>query len=103
MNFFDRVYELCKKIPRGRVSTYKIIAEKLDTKAYRLVGYALKNNSNIRKIPCYRIVDSNGRLCGFDGNNSRRSLNKKAKLLRKEGIIVKDNKIMNFEKVLYKF
>lgn len=103
MNFFNDIYGLCKEIPTGRVSTYKILAEKLNTKAYRLVGYALKNNPDPKKIPCFRVVDSNGGLHGFEGEVTKRVLEKKAKLLEKEGIKIKDNKVVDFEKVLYKF
>ncbi|MBU2640141.1 MAG: MGMT family protein [Nanoarchaeota archaeon] len=103
MNFFEEVYKLCKEIPRGKVSTYKILAEKLNTKAYRLVGYALRSNSYVPKVPCHRVVDSRGRLHGFGGSTSQRFLDRKAKLLRKEGVKVKDHKVIDFDKVLYKF
>ena len=103
-DFYERVYELCKKVPKGNVTTYKILAEKLGTKAYRAVGAAMNKNPNgilnctgRNMVPCHRVVASNGNLHGF-----AHGLRKKAELLRKEGIKVKNSKIMDFDKVLVK-
>jgi methylated-DNA-[protein]-cysteine S-methyltransferase len=92
--FEKKVYELCKKIPKGRVTTYKAIAKKMGTKAYRAVGTALNKNP-FKKVPCHRVVGSNGHLVGFASG-----LKKKAELLEKEGIKIKKFKIENFDKVL---
>lgn len=89
-DFSDRVYNLVKKIPKGRVSTYKIIAEKLGCKGYRAVGQALKNNKNPVVIPCHRIIKSDGFLGGYCGKLNN---NKKKKLLKKEGVKITGNKI----------
>ena len=51
MNFSEKVYKLCKKIPKGKISTYKIIANKLNTKAYRAVGNALNKNPYAPIVP----------------------------------------------------
>ena len=101
--FYQEVYKLTEKIPKGKVSTYKAIAEKLNTKAYRLVGQALKNNPNAPKTPCHRVVNSQGHLHGFSGKKTQEKLNDKAKLLSKEGIKIKNNKVLNFKKILHKF
>ena len=105
MNFSEKVRELCKKVPRGRVTTYKDLAEALGTKAYRAVGNAMNRNpygilkcSSGKMVPCHRVVDSKGYLHGF-----AHGLKKKAELLRKEGIKVENNAIKDFEKVLYRF
>ncbi len=102
--FQKRVYELCKKVPKGRVTTYKAIAKKMGAKAYRAVGTALNKNpfgilncSGKNVVPCHRVVASNGNLHGF-----AHGLKKKVELLREEGVIVKGFKIANFEKVLFK-
>jgi methylated-DNA-[protein]-cysteine S-methyltransferase len=97
MNFSERVYKLCKKIPRGKITTYKIVAEALNSKGYRAVGNALNKNRD-KEVPCHRIIDSKGHLHGFYSG-----INHKAKLLKKEGIKIKNNKVVDFEKVLYKF
>ncbi len=103
MSFYDEVYKLCKRIPKGKISTYKIIGNKLGNKAYRAVGQALRNNPNPIKTPCHRIVNSKGCLHGFNGEKSSKALNKKAKLLEEEGVKVKNNKIVDFEKKLFRF
>lgn len=102
MKLKEKVYDLCKRIPHGKISTYGIIAEKLNTKAYRAVGQALKYNEHPKEIPCFKIVKSNGEIGGYSGNKQD-NINKKIKLLEKEGIIIKNNKIMNFDEVLHKF
>ena len=70
--FYQKVYELCRKVPKGKVTTYKILAEKLGTKAYRAVGTAMNKNpygilncSGKNMVPCHRVVGSNGSLVGF--------------------------------------
>lgn len=97
MNFNEKVYNLCKKIPKGYISTYKILANKLNTKAYRAVGRALNKNP-YKNVPCHRVISSSSHLYGF-----ARGLKAKRKLLEKEGIKIKNNKVLSFEKVLYKF
>ena len=95
MNFNEKVWNLCKKIPKGRVTTYKIIAEKLETKAYRAVGTALNKNPFAPKVPCHRVINSNGFVGGFASGTKN-----KIKLLKKEGIEIKNKKI-NFKKCLF--
>ena len=68
----------------------------MKTKAYRAVGTALNKNP-FAKVPCHRVVGSNGHLVGFASG-----LKKKAQLLRKEGIKIKNNKIENFYRFLIK-
>ena len=98
--FADKVYDICRKIPKGKVSTYKQIAKKLKTKAYRAVGQALKCNPYAPAAPCHRVVANDGKLGGFAGKfNSRKKIN----LLTKEGVIVEKGRIKDFEKRLFKF
>lgn len=96
MKFDKNVLNLCKKIPAGKVSTYGIIAKKLKTSP-RPVGQALKKNKTPVIIPCHRVVRSDGSLGGYSSG-----VNKKIKLLKKEGIAIKNKRIKNFEKVLFK-
>jgi methylated-DNA-protein-cysteine methyltransferase-like protein len=86
-NFFNRVYEIVRKIPKGRVMTYGEIANILGTKDARRVGHALHANSD-PKTPCHRVVNKDGRLApgyAFGGPNEQR-----AKLLA-EDVDFKDN------------
>lgn len=96
MNFNEKVYNLVKKIPKGKISTYGIIAKKLNSKAYRTVGNAL-NKNNSKQIPCHRVINSNG----FIGKFNKGTKNK-IKLLKKEGIKIKSNKL-DLKRYLYKF
>ena len=98
MTFNQEVWNLCKEVPKGKVTTYKLIATKLKTKAYRAVGNALNKNPYAPVVPCHRVVKSNGEVGGF-----AKGTNKKIELLKKEGIKIKNNKIADFEKVLFRF
>ncbi|MBI2208896.1 MGMT family protein [Candidatus Woesearchaeota archaeon] len=95
--FQDRVYELCSKVPKGRVVTYKAIAEAMRTKAYRAVGQALNKNPYAPKVPCHRVVNSQGHLHGF-----AHGLKAKARMLRKEGIKIKNNRIEDKKRIITK-
>ncbi len=99
-NFFDKVYDVVKKIPRGRVTTYGIIAGYLGSKgSARMVGWALNSKKhNLENIPAHRVVNRNGILTGkrhFGGNETMKSL------LENEGIEVENDKIVNFDKVIW--
>lgn len=98
MKFNEKVYKLCRRIPKGKVSTYGEIARALNSKAYRAVGQALNKNPYAPFVACHRIVASNGNLHGFASG-----LENKRLLLEKEGIKIKNNKVLDFEKVLFKF
>ena len=100
MNFltaFEKdVLAAAQKIPLGKATTYKEVAKKIgQPKAVRAVGNALNKNPNTPNIPCHRIVKSNGRVGGY-----ARGMLKKIKLLKSEGIHIKNGKIRDFKKVL---
>jgi methylated-DNA-[protein]-cysteine S-methyltransferase len=98
MSFQDKILQKCKLIPKGKVSTYKEIAKAIKTKAYRAVGTALKNNKDLIIVPCHRVVNSDGKVSSYKGKKNSRE---KIKLLKKEGIKIKNNKIVDFEKKLF--
>ena len=92
------IYALAKKIPRGKVTTYGELARLLGGRKYsRKVGSILNKNSN-PEVPCHRVVYSDGKVGGF-----RRGQQEKIKILREEGLEIKGEKIVNFEKVLFRF
>ncbi len=103
--FNSKIYSLLKKVPKGKVTTYKILAEKLGTKAYRAVGQAMRCNPYAPRVPCHRVVKSDGSIGGFMGkmNSKSKEVKKKIKMLEKEGIKIKNNKIVGFEKVVFGF
>lgn len=101
--FAEKVYAQLKKVPQGRVTTYKALAESLQTKAYRAVGTAMKNNPYAPQVPCHRVVSADGSIGGFKGEKSGRSIEEKIALLKSEGVRVKNGKVNHFESVLFKF
>jgi len=101
--FNERVWNLMKRIPRGRVTTYKELARALNTKAYRAVGNACRNNPYAPKVPCHRVVKTSGLIGGFGGKMSGANVKRKIALLKKEGVRVQNGRVVGFEKVLFKF
>ncbi|MEM4272638.1 MAG: MGMT family protein [Candidatus Bilamarchaeaceae archaeon] len=96
--FEKNVYSACRRIGKGRVSTYSEIAKAIGKPgACRAVGNALKKNRNAN-VPCHRVVRSDGRIGGF-----ARGSREKERILGDEGIAVKKGKITNFKKSLQKF
>jgi len=97
MKFKEKVYKVCKKIPKGYISTYGEITKALNSKAYKAVGNAMNKNPYFPIVPCHRVINSNGNIGGFASGTKN-----KIKLLKKEGIKIKDNKIQNFDKVFFR-
>ena len=97
-NFNKRCYQKLTLIPKGMISTYFELAKSLDSNAYRAVGNAMENNPNPISVPCHRIIRNNGTLGGYT-----LGIKKKFELLNKEGIKIKNNKIVDFEKKLFQF
>ncbi|RKX98113.1 MAG: hypothetical protein DRP54_08535 [Spirochaetes bacterium] len=90
MKFSEAVYEIVKRIPKGRVSTYSEVAKAIGKpKAFRAVGQVLKRNKN-PDVPCHRVVMSSGCLGGFKGRKSSRE---KEILLKGEGISIRDGRV----------
>jgi methylated-DNA-protein-cysteine methyltransferase-like protein len=100
VNFFERVYQVARCIPKGKVTSYGAIANYLGSpKSARMVGWAMNASKNDSSIPAHRVVNRNGMLSGkvhFQG------INLMQKLLEKEGIIIKDNQVVDFEKYFWK-
>lgn len=81
MTFSQRVWALCARIPRGRVSTYGAIARALGCRAGRAVGMALNRNPYAPAVPCHRVVGAGGALTGF-----AHGVEAKQRLLEEEGV-----------------
>ena len=98
-NFFELVFEVARQIPKGRVTSYGAIAACLGTRSSaRMVGWAM-NNSHSQKpyVPAHRVVNRNGELSGahhFPPPGMEA-------LLKKEGIKVKKDTIVNFSMVFW--
>ena len=98
MNFFEKVYEAVKKIPKGKVATYGQIAHAVGApRAARQVGWALHVNPEPGIIPCHRVVNRMGRVApafAFGGEKTQ------ASLLRAEGVEVSEEYIVDLTKYL---
>jgi methylated-DNA-protein-cysteine methyltransferase-like protein len=98
-NFFELVYEVARQIPKGRVTSYGAIANCLGTKlSARMVGWAMNGAGKVKpKVPAHRVVNRLGILSGkhhFGGD-------KMELLLKKEGVKVKDDTVVDFEKLFW--
>jgi methylated-DNA-[protein]-cysteine S-methyltransferase len=102
-SFSERVYDALLHVPRGKVTTYKDLANALGTTAYRAVGQALRCNPYAPRVPCHRVVASDGTLGGFQGKRSGPALLRKRKLLEAEGIHIHGKSVMDFEKKRHRF
>jgi len=86
--FQKRVYKIVKKIPQGKVLTYKELAKLAGSpRAFRAIGNILNKNRD-PKTPCHRIVRSDGQVGGYNSGTK-----KKIVLLKKEGIIIYHGKV----------
>ena len=94
-DFFDKVYKVVRKIPEGKVTSYGAIASYLGAKkSARLVGWAMNASHGDNSIPAHRVVNRIGLLTGkhhFGGTKVMQQL------LENEGILIKENKILNLE------
>lgn len=97
-NFFEKVYEVARLIPYGRVTSYGAIAKYLGAaRSARMVGWAM-NSSHIHDVPAHRVVNRVGLLSGkhhFPGTNLMQQL------LENEGVEVEDFKVVDFEKLFW--
>ncbi|CAL65111.1 MGMT family protein [Christiangramia forsetii] len=97
--FFERVYEVCRLIPEGRVTSYGAIAKYLGAaKSARMVGWAMNSSKKLEDVPAHRVVNRKGLLTGkshFGGSNAMQQL------LEEEGVEVIELQILNFEKYFW--
>jgi len=95
-NFFERVYEVARQIPKGKVTSYGAIAKSIGAaKSARMVGYAMNSAKDLEDVPAHRVVNRNGLLTGKSHFGDHSAMQE---VLATEGIKVKDNKVQDFEK-----
>jgi methylated-DNA-protein-cysteine methyltransferase-like protein len=99
-NFFSLVYEVARQIPKGRVTSYGAIAACLGTKSSaRMVGWAMNGCHRVKpKVPAHRVVNRNGLLTGKHHFNPPGIMEE---LLKKEGIKVKNDQVVDFKKLFW--
>lgn len=96
-NYFERVYSVVKKVPRGRVTTYGAIADYLALGSARMVGWAM-NKSIGSGVPAHRVVNRKGQL---SGRNHFPSPTMMQELLENEGITVLDDCVQEFTELFW--
>lgn len=101
--FAEKIYQVLKYVPRGKVTTYALLARQINSKAYRAVGSALSKNPYAPTVPCHRVVRSDGMIGGFMGKKDGPTVMKKKKMLEAEGIVFEGNRVRDFEKVMFRF
>lgn len=98
-DFFNRVYEVVKQIPYGRVTSYGAIARYLGAgRSARVVGWAMNQSHVLDDVPAHRVVNRIGLLTGkhhFEGSNLMQQL------LESEGLQVTNNQVVDFERVYW--
>ncbi len=98
-NFHQKVLQIVKQIPSGKVTTYGLIAEHIGNKgSARMVGWVLNKQKGNPDIPAHRVVNRKGLLTGkmhFEGSNLMQDL------LESEGIKVVDNQIVDMNECLW--
>lgn len=97
-SFAQSVYNLCRLIPRGKVSSYSELARALKKPgSARAIGNALNKNPFAPQVPCHRVVRADGRVGGFASGSKQKIL-----LLKKEGLLIKNGRI-DLKKFIYEF
>lgn len=97
-SFSERCYDLLREVPEGRVTTYGEIARGLGCGAFRAVGGAMNRNPYAPEVPCHRVVSSGGKIGGFASGAGN-----KIEILKGEGVEVVDGRVVDFEKIFYRF
>ncbi|MDH3699621.1 MAG: MGMT family protein [Flavobacteriaceae bacterium] len=98
-SFFERVYDVVRLVPKGRVTSYGAIAKYLGAaRSARMVGWAMNSSHGHEDVPAHRVLNRKGLLTGkfhFDGTNLMQQL------LENEGIPIQNNQVVNFEKYFW--
>ena len=100
--FQNIVYEALLKIPRGRVTTYKILARRIKCRSYRAVGQALRRNPFAPHVPCHRVIASDLTIGGFKGYKTGKPIEQKFRLLGSEGVSFHKGRLAN-PALIYRF
>ncbi|MBS3066349.1 MGMT family protein [Candidatus Pacearchaeota archaeon] len=98
MELKQKIYSNLKKVPKGKVITYKELGKAVNSKAYRFVGTCMKENKYPKEIPCYKVVLSDGRIGNYSSSGGVKS---KIKKLEADGIKVVNGKV-DLKEYLYK-
>jgi len=97
-DLWKETYDLVAQVPLGRVTTYGAVAKALgDVVASRFVGLAMSRNDDVVRVPCRRVVQTDGYVGGYTGGGPQ----KKIRLLKSEGVSINDMKVVDLDRVLF--
>lgn len=98
-NFFEDVYEVVKLIPKGRVTSYGLVAQYLGMKSgARMVGWAMNAAHTLPNVPAHRVVNAQGLLTGKMHFSTHTQMQE---LLEAEGVMVENDKVKHFKALLW--
>lgn len=99
-DLYEAIYEIVRKIPKGRVSSYGLIAASIGMKSgARMVGYAMSHSHRVSpKVPAQRVLNRNGLLTGKAHFGAGEEM---AELLRKEGVEVNNDQVVHFQELVW--
>jgi methylated-DNA-protein-cysteine methyltransferase-like protein len=99
-SFFEKVFEVVRKVPYGRVTSYGLIAEYIGSKgSARMVGWAMNSSHTAKEyVPAHRVLNRNGLLTGKHHFGSPTLMQE---MLENEGIIVKDDQVQDFKSLVW--
>ncbi|MEM7012927.1 MAG: MGMT family protein [Verrucomicrobiota bacterium] len=84
--FQQRVYDAVCEVPKGKVTTYQLLAEAVSCGSSQAIGQALKRNPYAPDVPCHRVIRADLTLGGFAGQIGGPKIDKKQRLLAEEGV-----------------
>ena len=97
--FQNKVYESLQLVPKGKVTTYKLLAMHIDCGSCQAVGQALRRNPFAPRVPCHRVIASDLTIGGFAGNRTGPEIKRKLALLKSEGVHFKDGHLIDPSKI----
>ncbi len=97
-NYIDAVFDVARAVPKGRVTTYGIIAAVLGLGSARMVGWALNKCLPGDEVPAHRVVNSKGELSGRNNFPTPTTMQER---LEKEGVKVKNDKVVDFKALVW--
>ena len=99
MNLDKKVYKKLLEVPKGKITTYSELAKAVGIKnGQRAIGRFMNKNPYPGIIPCHRVIKSDGKIGGYAyGEES------KTKMLSKEGVKIKNGKVIDFENSIFRF
>ena len=97
--FEERVYAAIRRIPRGKVTTYKHLAVALGCGSSQAVGQALKRNPYAPEAPCHRVISSTLTIGGFAGRTEGEEIRRKLRMLAEEGVVFENGRLADTRRV----